>query len=225
MALRQAGRKARFGLVLRADVWFGGRNYLRNLLIALAQLPDPAIEPVIFTGTRDNNVISGLPPVSVIRTPLLDRRTFPWLIRKLAAKTLARDWMLQHLLSQEGIEAMYHGDQLLPNLSIASAGWIPDFQHVRLPSFFMERERRERDRSFMRLCRTCDKVIVSSECARVDLQAFAPQYAGKAEVLHFVASPAGQDETPSSSSCSSGMTSRVHTSSCPISSGLTSITA
>jgi len=40
------------------------------------------------------------------------------------------------------------------------------------------------------LCARCDKVIVSSECARADLCAFVPEYAHKMELLQFVASPA-----------------------------------
>jgi glycosyltransferase involved in cell wall biosynthesis len=196
MTLMQPDERTRVGFLLEPDTWVGGRNYFRNLLIAFAQLPDPEIEPFVFTSKEDDTALAGIPAVKVVRTSMMDRRTLPWLARKITAKALAGDWMLQRLLNQKGIAVLSHRGPLVPNSSIPSVGWIPDFQHVHLPAFFGERDRRERDRDFMDLCRKCDKVIVSSECARLDLQAFAPQYAGKAEVLHFVASPAEQGILP-----------------------------
>jgi glycosyltransferase involved in cell wall biosynthesis len=97
---------------------------------------------------------------------------------------------LQGVLRRYGVSLLSHSSHLGRQTSIKTIGWIPDFQHVHLPEFFTLEERIHRDREFKQLCVHCDKIILSSECAREDLRVFSPEYAHKAELLRFVASPA-----------------------------------
>ena len=170
-------------------MWLGGRNYFKNLLTAIAGLADTPIEPVVFTSSRDDAALTGLPPIRVVRASMMDHWTPAWVCRQIVAKSLAGDWALHRLLKKENIGVISHWLPLVPRSSIASVGWIADFQHTHLPRLFTDKELRNRDRDSMEVCRRCDKVIVSSESARSDLKLFAPRYAHKAEVLHFVASP------------------------------------
>jgi glycosyltransferase involved in cell wall biosynthesis len=127
---------------------------------------------------------------------MMDRRKAPWLLRKLVAKCSGDDWMLQRLMSSQGIDVISHSGPLVRNSRIASVAWIPDFQHVHLPQLFTDRERLVRDRYFMDLCSRSDKIIVSSHSALSDLESFAPHHARKAEVLRFVASPRDASAIP-----------------------------
>jgi glycosyltransferase involved in cell wall biosynthesis len=169
-------------------MWLGGRNYFRNLLIAVSQLPDPQIEPVVFAGKRDASALEDLPAVNSVRTGMMDRGRLPWLARKLLARAAGDDRMLQRLMTKQRIDVISHSGPLVRGSRIATVAWIPDFQHVHLPGLFTDEERQVRDRYFMDLCSRSDEIIVSSRSALLDLESFAPQYAQKAHVLHFVAS-------------------------------------
>jgi glycosyltransferase involved in cell wall biosynthesis len=178
------------GFVLPSGQWLGGRNYLRNLFAALRTLPGSPIAPVILTGKSTVGVATDFPQVEIVQTSLLDRKSFRWFLRKLVAGFTSRDILFQKVLEQNGISVLSHGPHLGRQTTFPTIGWIPDFQHVHLPDLFTAEELRYRDRSYVDLCTDCTKVIVSSESARADLITFAPSYAQKAELLHFVASPA-----------------------------------
>jgi glycosyltransferase involved in cell wall biosynthesis len=179
----------RVGFILSSGDWLGGRNYLRNTIAAIRTLPGNPIIPVIFTGKIQDNVSSDFPGIEIIQTSILDRKSPAWFVRKVVAKASARDLVLQGLLRRHDVSVLSHSFHLGRQTAIKTLGWIPDFQHVHLPEFFTLKERIHRDREFRKLCVYCDKIIVSSECAREDLRAFSPEYAHKAELLRFVASP------------------------------------
>ncbi len=179
----------RVGFILSSGDWLGGLNYLRNLFAAIHALPGSPITPVIFSGKRQVNASADFSGIEVIQTSVLDRKSSGWFLRQIIAKTTARDMILQRLLRRHGISVLSHSSHLGKQTAVKTIGWIPDFQHVHLPEFFSPEERRRRDREFMKLCVHCDKVIVSSKCAAADLGTFSPEYAHKAELLRFVASP------------------------------------
>jgi glycosyltransferase involved in cell wall biosynthesis len=169
--------------------WLGGVNYFRNLFTAVHRLPNAAIEPVIFTGSRGRSAFAGFPPFKVVQSEIINARSLPWFLRKGIQLVSSRDRLFERLLHRHGVSALSHSGYLGTGSPIASIGWIPDFQHLHLPEFFSKEEQLQRNRIFMELCKKCDRVIVSSECAKADLRSFAPQYAHKAAVLKFVASP------------------------------------
>lgn len=173
------------------DGWLGGVSYFRNLLTALYALPDRKIEAVIFTGTRaQQKYFDGFPDVEVVRSRLFDRGTLPWLIRKLWLRGFSHDRFLERLLKRHGVAVLSHSGWLGKGASIPAIGWIPDFQHLRLPDCFDPTEIRLRNREFHRLCRYCSAVIVSSYDAQSDLLEFDAASRSKSHVLQFVAVPA-----------------------------------
>jgi glycosyltransferase involved in cell wall biosynthesis len=179
----------RVGFILQSGDWLGGRIYLQNLLAAISTLPDSPITPVIFTGRRRRDASLDFPGTEIVASSQFDRRSLPWLAGRVIAKTTSRDVMLGRLLRRHNLSVLSHSFHLGRQASLKTIGWIPDFQHVHLPQFFTPRERILRDREYKSICAGCDKVIVSSNCAREDLLSFAPEHAHKAELLRFVASP------------------------------------
>jgi glycosyltransferase involved in cell wall biosynthesis len=175
--------------MLASDGWMGGRNYLRNLLSAIRTLQGNPICPLIFTGTQQGDVAADFPGVEIIQTPVLDRKSLAWFARKLIVNVTRRDIVLGRLFREHSIDIVSHAVRIDGQTGVKTIGWIPDFQHVHLPEFFTAEERSIRDREFSALCRICDKIIVSSQCAGADLLTFSPQHAGKLELLRFVASP------------------------------------
>ncbi len=185
--MHMKGTKLRVGIVLnRGTAWLGGLNYFRNLLTAVHQLPNAAIEPVILTGRERNNTFVDFPPLELVRSGILDPQSPAGIFRRKLADLTNSDKLVERLMNRHGVSILSHS---FGTIAGPTVGWIPDFQHVYLPDFFSEEERRNRDRSFMALCERCEKVIVSSECTNADLQKFAPQHMHKAAVLQFVASP------------------------------------
>lgn len=180
---------ARVGFILQSGHWLGGRIYLRNLLAAIRTLPGNTITPVIFTGKRNADASTDYPETEIVAESLFDRKSPAWFAWKVLQRIASKDVMLRRLLRQHDVFALSHSFQPGALSPVRTIGWIADFQHVHLPEFFTPKERMRRDQEFRRLCKYCDKVIVSSECARADLLAFSPKYAHKAELLRFVSSP------------------------------------
>jgi glycosyltransferase involved in cell wall biosynthesis len=145
--------------------------------------------PVIFTGKRQADASSDFPGTEIVAASLFDRKSPAWFARQVIARTTSRDVMLRRLLRQHNISVLSHSFHLGRQPLVKTIGWISDFQHVHQPEFFAPEERTRRDRDFMSVCKYCDKVIVSSECARADLLSFSPEHAHKAELLRFISSP------------------------------------
>ena len=175
--------------------WLGGQNYLINLIRAIRRLPGGIVEPVLIKGNLAPDPSPNFPGTTVISTPLLDERSPQWLCRQGVKAISGRDWLLKRLLVSNGVEVLSHSGHLGRNSSVATIGWIPDFQCEHLPEFFTDEERKTRNKWNNTLGKKCDRVIVSSETARQDMQEFVPQYKDKATILRFVSSAASEDKS------------------------------
>jgi glycosyltransferase involved in cell wall biosynthesis len=173
--------------------WQGGINYFRALFLALHADPASAVRPVVFLGARADAAQYGFPDsVQVRRSRVLDRKSLPWLLNKLAAVLVRRPLLSNALLRREGVAVLSHGAPTGVR-DIRNAAWIPDFQHLHLPQFFQKEDLRIRDALFRATIEHSDRVIVSSESARQDLLAFSPAHGDKARVLRFAAIPPAVD--------------------------------
>ncbi len=170
--------------------WLGGLNYHRNLLRAIADDPDSRLRPTLVIGEGDDaGKLADFGPVEVVRSRLLDRRSPGWVAGAVARRAFARDPLLERLLVARGVRVVSHSNRPWRTRRLAMLGWIPDFQHRKLPEFFPEAERTQRDRGFARIAGLSTLVIVSSECSRRDLADFDPAAVERARVLRFVAEP------------------------------------
>lgn len=99
---------------------------------------------------------------------------------------------MHHEADPFSVARKHHLDVLLPLLDVppwkletVSIGWIPDFQHVHLPQFFQPAEVQKRDATIRRLVTNATLIMLSSEAARNDFVAIAPEAAAKARVASF----------------------------------------
>ena len=170
--------------------WLGGISYYRNLLKAIAFLPDRKIEPVLFVGEKaPPEIFKGFPPVETVRTALLDRKTPTWMVRKGWQILTRHDQILERLRIRHRIVVLSHSGFLGARARIRTLGWIPDFQHKHMPEFFSPKEIEARDLRFRKTCELCTRVLVSSHAAGRDLERFYPEWAHKCAVLQFVVFP------------------------------------
>lgn len=163
--------------------WLGGVNYVRNLFAAL-DAESVGVQPVVLAGTDTNT----RPPVGGVE--VLDARALASggarVVRAVTRRALGRDLLLERFLRHNGIDVLSHSGVFARRSRVAVVNWIPDLQHRRLPGFFEEQERRERDRSYDLVCRRSSLIVASSACARRDLEEYFPVAIGKVRVLRFV---------------------------------------
>ncbi len=179
----------RVGFLMHANQndWLGGLSYFRNLLGAVFSNPDRNIEPVMLLSPElaAENLV-GFPAVEVIRTPLASHRHLARLAGKAVSGLMDRDLTLELLLRKHRIDVLSHSAPVGGKSTVASISWIPDFQHIRMPQYFLPRERKARDKLFLNLASGSSRIILSSNDARRDFVSFAPHAAHKACVLNFV---------------------------------------
>jgi len=167
--------------------WVGGLNYFINLTNAILAVPDRGIEPVLLGGTK------GLPEPLCSCTGLAYPgipvgRWNPWNIMD----GLHRRWFdsggaLAGYLKQHNIGLLSHGQILGRRSPVPAMCWIPDFQHVHLPTFFTEKDIAQRNNMHADIAARAQAVVLSSEDARQDFLARYPVAVDKTYVLRFVA--------------------------------------
>jgi glycosyltransferase involved in cell wall biosynthesis len=173
-------------VVIINENWLGGVNYYRNLTNAVSFLPNRNIEFIIFTDTKSSNkYLQDFKYSKIVRTSLFDRFSLAWILRKLCIRLLKNDFLFIRLLKKNNIKVLSHSGWLGKKSTIPTIGWIPDFQHLHLPSFFTKKECTVRNRAFRDVCNLCSNVLVSSQDALKDLLEFSPKSVDKAIVLRF----------------------------------------
>lgn len=168
--------------------WGGGRNYLRNLFLALQANPAAGVQPVHVLGARSAPPADwGSLRVETVRTSAVDPGE-PSLPRRALALLSGDEHRpgLLRVLRRARVDVLSHSGPLGRSRAVPSISWIPDFQHRRLPQLFTEQERARRDAYFDLMCRASSRVVVSSRAACEDLAEFHPGHTSKARVLHFV---------------------------------------
>lgn len=179
----------RVAFLMQADpnAWLGALSYLRNLLRAVVSNPDRRIEPVVLAHPAlAPSHLAGFPEIEIQHAPLISRWHPVRLAGALTRRMIDRDIVMETFFRKYGIDALSHSHTVGAKSAVASIGWIPDFQHIRMPQYFSRQEREARDRQFMNLVNGSRRVILSSDDARKDFAFFAPHAVDKACVLHFV---------------------------------------
>jgi glycosyltransferase involved in cell wall biosynthesis len=183
-------KRVAFFMPAKPSDWLGGLSYLRNLLTAICSNERRRIEPVLLAHPEvDKNSLNGFPELEVIYTSLVAHRHPLRLSSRLLCSMMGRDLTLEALLKKHRVDALSHSTVIGMRSKVASLGWIPDFQHLRMPQYFTHEELGLRNRQFRRLIEGSRRIILSSHDAKRDLARFAPDALGRTEVLHFVSCP------------------------------------
>ncbi len=89
---------------------------------------------------------------------------------------------LEATLKRAGVQVLIEESVAWRLGSVATIGWLPDFQHLRLPELFDAAERARRDSRFRDTMRLADRVLATASVAN-DAREFAPEYAHKLRVV------------------------------------------
>jgi glycosyltransferase involved in cell wall biosynthesis len=171
--------------------WTGGERYVRNLLLALKQVP--SAEPVLLmpASKPDSELASWIATgCEVLRVQALDRWTLSWWLRQFARFTrrVEYDVWSESFLRHHGIGVTYLRPCVGRPGAIPNISWIPDFQHLHLPDMFSAEEIETRSAQLHLAAEYSARVVLSSQQAYQDYLRFSPAHAKKGRVLQFVAS-------------------------------------
>ncbi|WP_418318290.1 glycosyltransferase [Piscinibacter sakaiensis] len=166
--------------------WTTGRDGLRDLLRAILSLPERRIEPVLFVAPdAPDPMPAGLAPIETVRTPLLDASSSWWrLARSLPQRLLGHDKLLEGLLREHRIDVLSHAELAGGADTLPTIGWIPDFQHRRVPQFFSTAEIAARNEACKRIAGQSRIVLLNSRDALHDFARQCPDALAKGRVLH-----------------------------------------
>jgi len=187
------------------EKWIAGAIYICNLIRALKALPIEErpefflIQNENISLVNDEDFLEDLPAIKYYA--YRKRQSFLKKAR-LVVWSLLR---LRYPRSLENICADIRADAVFPvQFSLGPQfpspiiGWIPDFQHRRLPHYFPDQERSLRDQNFLKLTKRCRHIVVSSQDAYKDLMRWFPMDERKVSILQFrtVGSPGWYQSNP-----------------------------
>lgn len=148
--------------------WTAGSNYTRSMVHALASARTSEIELSVIGGCD-----AALPDVPDVR-----------LVR--AASPQPQPAEIAGLVASHGFDVLLPLTETVPpDIACAVVGWIPDFQHRRLPQYFSAEQRGHRDAQFEYLTSCCDAMLCSSHAVQADLREFYPEAAARSAVAPF----------------------------------------
>lgn len=148
--------------------WYGGFNYYLSLLGAIDE-SDVCFDTVVFCKSISDFEGISFERVKLIQMSLLNKKSFFGVIDRLFLKFLNVRPVLCLVLLKYKINTISHAYVGALPKEMKQLSWIPDFQHVFLPTLFSEKKLKYRDNLFKNISALSDRVIVSSECAKDDL--------------------------------------------------------
>lgn len=147
--------------------WSAGASYTRMMLASLELVLSEAPGDIVFLTQSE-----GIEPPVGIKKQVLPESATP------------ADWQACFSEYQIAVTLPVR-DHRIYDIPGAKVGWIPDFQHFQLPDLFTEDDCAARTELLGAVAALSDRVIVSSETARLDLQRFLPDQASKGCVARF----------------------------------------
>ena len=187
--------------------WIAGVIYIHNLIRALRLLPcDERPRILLLSGwenrTSDHAELGSDCPefcYHAFQNSNSARIKLGGIRRTLALRRWPRS--LESALVKAGVDLVFP-IQKSPGtrFPVPYIGWVPDFQHKRLPQYFSAEETEHRDNSFRTLIEEANHTVVSSMDAHADLMRWFPTEKAKVSSFPFaaVATPSWYEDDPAS---------------------------
>lgn len=200
-------RPLHIGLIDRGGRgWIGGSMYTKNLIFALASLPQPIQSSfsvsLLGSGDVDGHIqeelghyLKHVYPLDQLVPPVNLKNRLIWKGKQILLRQ--SNPALQPVVKLGNIDFLYPTtNPTIPPLNHQSCPWIPDFQHKHLPHLFSRVDIRQRDQEYGRIAQYSKRVVLSSKMAVADFNEFFPASKTETFVLRFrsFASPAWYQE-------------------------------
>lgn len=177
----------RIGVVWDARTqWLGGWNYFLNMLRVTGAFA-PGLHFVLFSSPDlPANFVQQARDAgaeTVLTLAPFRRFTHPRVL------LFGGHAGLNAALTRAKIDLVFEMTNYLGALAVPVVSWIPDAQHWILPHLFSRRERLQRDLEFRRRLTRRPYVMLSSQAALRDIQAFMPRPFARLAVVPFTVRP------------------------------------
>lgn len=174
--------------------WMGGQNYLVNLLSVISEYGEDDCECVVFLGEGTDQEladrISSISRVKVIQSPKFGGSGYYSLLRKMTSFLLQRDYIAESEFRRFEVDVVFqHQAWYGLRFGLPTVAWIADFQHRRLPSMFSRLKRTWRDMGYHALGNSATQIMVSSQDAGRDCEAYFRSTSGKIVAVPFAIKP------------------------------------
>jgi glycosyltransferase involved in cell wall biosynthesis len=181
-----------FGM-MGGDFWTGGMSYLENLLSAICDSPSAGVEPILVVGSDvDSKRVDRLArflPTPVVVSPAWNRGARNRILRVVPSYLLQRDVLAERVFRSARVDvAFQHGAWFGTAFAIPTLAWIADLQHRRHPEMFSRVDRLRRDVGYGLLARYASRIMVSSNDAKQDCEAFFSNSRGRVDAVPFAVS-------------------------------------
>jgi len=169
--------------------WIAGCHYLKNLSVALGNTAEnPSLILCGEAADDSANILEQYVEQCLISPTQVNK----WLnlafrLERRFSIPLGMGQLMATFLRRHGIDILFTSVDQGQWFNLPLLAWLTDFQHIHLPEMFSRKEIIYRDRTYLRTAKHADCVILSSTNALLDFQNFAPAFANKGRVLHFVA--------------------------------------
>ncbi len=187
--------------------WIAGVIYLQNVIRAVGHLSENECPELHILLSLECDIQELQLPELNSNIPKLHYFAYR---EGITFKQKLKSWLhsfkkKQFPYSMERLASMVKTTALFPlqtslgnNFPVPWIGWIPDFQHKRLPQFFSQAEIKNRDHTFQKLIDEATHIVVSSQDAYQDLMRWFPTQESKVSVFSFtcVASPQWYENNP-----------------------------
>lgn len=169
--------------------WIAGCHYLKNLFIALKSTDDPP--SLVVCGEAPDNSATMLNQFveQQILSPIQRHRLLSqaFRIERRFGIPLGMSQLAAAFLRNQTIDIIFAMVDQGQRFNVPLMAWIPDFQHIHLPQMFSQQEIVYRNRTYLRMAKRAECIVLSSHKALDDFQNFVPLYAYKGQVVNFVA--------------------------------------
>lgn len=175
--------KIKIGFVFFRDPWLGGQNYYYNLFYAIKHSEKSQTEVVcIISKSCSERFISKMREVArIVYLPKYNK-----ICVAMRQVFYFNNKFLNQIIIEHDIKLLSHFNLSSKGLLIPTVGWIPDFQHRRMPEFFSFIQLKYRDHWFYNMAKASKIIILSSLDAKNDFVKMMPDLIYKTRVLNFV---------------------------------------
>jgi len=184
--------------------WIAGVIYTHNLIRALQILPKKErLDLCFLLGPGcdiKNHVELGNILPTIYHFTQLKEISRQQKLRQLKKMVMGQSisTSLKQLVKERKVQVLFPLQESLgKDFPIPWIGWIPDFQHKRLPQFFSAEELSSRDDCFQNLLNESAHAVVSSQDAYHDLQHWFPSGQNKVSIFPFRSVPDNRWYEPS----------------------------
>lgn len=175
--------------LLGTDLWPAGRIYLHGLLQALQVGYAGDLTICLLSSKGGDEVPEDLSRLAdeIFVYPTFRKWSMDWVRDRAAQRLLQHDVIDNRMLKRLGVKVIALGEAPRGS-NIPTLAWLPDFQHIHLPTMFSAEERQVRDVRFLNCIEKATRVLLLSESVKRDFEAFVPRYLPKVHVISPVTS-------------------------------------